>query len=117
MAEYRSGHYAEADAALLAVARLGNDNHLSGTSAFYRAMCLFRQGKEAEARKLATEAVAKMRPLPADPKNPLAGNADHDDLIRWLADKEARAMIKFAEAPPPGGGERQEMKSAPPPQP
>src|SRR5439155_9396456 len=46
MAEYRSGHYAAADAALLAASRLGNKNyHVSGTSAFYRAMSLFRQGK------------------------------------------------------------------------
>ena len=36
-------------------------------------MSLFRQGKPDEARKLATDAAAKMRPLPKDEKNPLAG--------------------------------------------
>ena len=42
-----------------------------------------------------------MKPLPADEQNPLAGNADHDDLILWLAYKEAKAMIKFDAALPP----------------
>ena len=62
-------------------------------------MSLFRQGKADEARKLATAAAAKMKPLPADEQNPLAGGADHDDLILWLAYKEAKAMIKFDAAP------------------
>jgi hypothetical protein len=78
-----------------------NDPHVTGTSAFYRAMSLFRQGKKDEARQLATEAAAKMKPLPADDKNPLAGGAEHDDLILWLACKEAKALIKFDAAPPP----------------
>ena len=71
MAEYRSGHYAAADAALLAASELGkNIDYVSGTTAFYRAMSLFRQGKESEARKLASEAFAEMKPLPADEKFP-----------------------------------------------
>ena len=61
---------------------------------------MFRQGKEDEARKLAAEAAAKMKPLPKDEKNPLAGNATPDDLILWLAYKEARALIQFDAAPP-----------------
>jgi hypothetical protein len=32
---------------------------------------VFRQGKETQARKLATEAAVKMKPLPKDEKNPL----------------------------------------------
>ena len=76
MAEYRSGHFAEADAALIAAAKGDENNpHVAGTSALYRAMSLFRQGKEDEARKLATAAAAKMKPLPKDEKDPLAGNA------------------------------------------
>src|SRR5262249_17227820 len=47
MAEYRSGHFAEADAALIAARHFG----LTGTGAFYRAMSLFRQGKVNEVRK------------------------------------------------------------------
>jgi hypothetical protein len=99
MAEYRAGHFLEADAALLAAANGDKDNsHVVGTSAFYRAISLFRQGKEKEARQLAIEAAAAMKPLPTDEKNPLANNAGHDDLIVWLAYKEARALIKFEPA-------------------
>jgi hypothetical protein len=69
----------------LAVAR-----YVTGTSPFYRAMSLFRQGHEQAARKLAIGAAAKMKPLPRDENNPLAGDPDHDDLILWLAYKEQR---------------------------
>jgi serine/threonine-protein kinase len=107
MAEYRSGHFAEADAALLAAAKSApNSPWVAGTSSLYRAMSLFRQGKEDAARKLAAEAAAaaRMRPLPKDEKNPLAGNATPEDLILWLAYKEAKALIKFEAAPAPPGG-------------
>jgi hypothetical protein len=40
-----------------------------------------------------------MKPPPADPENPLAGNTTHDDLVLWLACKEAKAMIPSG-APP-----------------
>jgi tetratricopeptide (TPR) repeat protein len=101
MAEYRCGHFAEADTALTAAMNAAT-KHLtvSNTSAFYRAMSLFRQGKTDEARKLATEAAAKMKPLPLDEKNPLAGGAGHNELVMWLAYKEAKAMIPFDAAPP-----------------
>ena len=39
--------------------------------------------------------------LPKDENNPLAGDADHDDLILWLAYKEAKATIKFEAVTPP----------------
>jgi thiol-disulfide isomerase/thioredoxin len=58
-------------------------------------MSLFRQGKENEARQLALEAVSWMKPLPTDEKNPLAGKADTNDLILWLAYKEAKALLQF----------------------
>ena len=64
-------------------------------------MSLFRQGKRDEGRKLATEAVARMKPLPADENNPLAEGIDDGDLIMWLAYKEAKAMLPFDAAPPP----------------
>ena len=100
MAEYRSGNDAAADRALLAAAKAGpNDPQVTGISSFFRAMSLFRQGKKDEARKLAIAAAAKMKPLPADEQNPLAGNAGRDDLILWLAYKEAKAMIRFDAAP------------------
>jgi hypothetical protein len=102
MAEYRRGNYASAEEGLLAAEKAGaNNRYVTGTSPFYRAMSLFRQGNQEEARKLAIAAAAKMKPLPKDENNPLAGDADHDDLILWLAYREAKAMIKFEAAPPP----------------
>jgi serine/threonine-protein kinase len=102
MAEYRSRRYEAADAALLAASRLGNNNyHVWVTTAFYRAMNLFRLGKKDEAHKLATEAVAKMKPLPVDEKKLLDRESGHDDLILWLAYKEAKALIKFEAAARP----------------
>jgi WD40 repeat protein/serine/threonine protein kinase len=101
MAEYRSGNYAEADAALLSAERLGKDSyHVSVTSAYYRAMSQFRQGREAEARDLAARTAVKMKPLPADDKKPLADNASADDLVVWMAHKEAKALIPFEREPP-----------------
>jgi WD40 repeat protein/tetratricopeptide (TPR) repeat protein len=107
MAEYRSGNDAPADLALLAAAKAGPTNpHATGTSAFFRAMSLFRQGKKDEARKLAIAAAAKMEPLPKDENNPLAnltappgGGDTQEYLIMWLAYKEAKALIKFDAAP------------------
>ena len=62
-------------------------------------MSLFRQGKNDEARKLALAAAAKMKPLLKDEQNPLANIAIPDDLILWLAYKEAKAMLKFEATP------------------
>ena len=73
--------------------------YVSVTSAWYRAMSLFRQGQEALAHKLATETVAKMRPLPTDEKNPLGDKDNADDLILWMAFKEAKVLIRFDAAP------------------
>ncbi len=96
MAEYRSGNDAAANEALLAAAKAGkNSAWVTGISAFYRAMSLFRLGKPDEARQLAIAAAVKMRPLPADEQNPLANNAHYNDLILWLAYKEAKTMIQF----------------------
>src|SRR5262249_46909824 len=101
MAEYRSGHFAAADSALTAAMQAGkNNSHIAGTSAFYLAMSLFRQGNKDEARKIATEAAAKMKPLPKDEKHPMAEGADADDLILWLAYKEAKALLGFDDPKP-----------------
>jgi hypothetical protein len=40
-----------------------------------------------------------MKPLPTDEQNPLAGDYSADNLILWLAYKEAKAMIEFDAAP------------------
>ena len=96
MAEYRSGHDAGAQEALLAAANADPSNpQVTGTAAFYRAMSLFRQGKHDEARKLALAAAAKIKPLPKDEQNPWANDALPDDLIPWLVYKEAKAILKF----------------------
>jgi tetratricopeptide (TPR) repeat protein len=111
MAEYRSGNHAAAEEALRAAAKAGPNNpHVTGTAAFYQAMSLFRQGKKVAARKLAISAAVKMKPLPADEKNPLTnvaapvgGGDSQEYLILWLAHKEAKALIKFEAAPRPKG--------------
>lgn len=41
-----------------------------------------------------------MKPVPKGGRNPLADKADPDDLILWLAYKEAKALIQ-RDAPPP----------------
>jgi hypothetical protein len=105
MAEYRSGNDAAANQALLAAANAGSGNpHVAGISSFYRAMSLFRQSQREEARKVAMAATATMKPLPKDENNPLAGITNlnsWDDLILWLAYKEAKAVIQFDGAPIP----------------
>ena len=102
MAEYRGGNHVAADQALIAAAKAGAANpHVTSISAFYRAMSLFRQGKADEARELVVEAAAKMRPPPADEDNPLAGGASHDDLVAWLAHREATRLIQLDTAPSP----------------
>ena len=100
IAEYRNGHFAEADAALSAAAARGKAiGYVVVASGFFRAMSLYRKGQEDEALKLAAAAASAMRPLPKDEKNPLAGNLGHDDLIVWMAYKEARALMKWEPAP------------------
>ena len=71
-------------------------------------MVLFRQGKTDLARNLATEAALKMKPLPVDEQKPMADGADHNDLIMWLAYKEAKAMIQL-DAPRRAGAGPHEM--------
>ncbi len=110
MAEYRSGRFQEADAALNAVAGMMNPKTyrpgvIQGTADFYRAMSLFQLDRQDEARALVTATEAKMKPFPADEKNPLA-QVDHDDLILWLAYKEAQALLKSTDDPAPDGAKQ-----------
>jgi hypothetical protein len=102
IAEYRSGNAAAAAKTLLAAAEAKKSAPQAdevGISAFYRALCLFALGKPEEARSLASAAAAKMKPLPADEQNPLAGVGYVDDMTLWLAYKEAKATIHFEAAP------------------
>jgi hypothetical protein len=43
-----------------------------------------------------------MKPLPAADQNPLAGGANADDLILWLACIETKGLIPFDVAPAAG---------------
>jgi tetratricopeptide (TPR) repeat protein len=99
MAEYRSGNFAAAEQALrTAIAGGKSYSKIMGVSPFYLAMSLFKQGKQDEARKQIISAWATMTPLPADAENPLAGNVDHDQLITWMAYKEARSLVKIEQS-------------------
>ncbi|HEV2211087.1 MAG TPA: serine/threonine-protein kinase [Verrucomicrobiae bacterium] len=107
MAEYRAGHYPEADKALGAVAATASSRdkdtsaRIEGVAGFYRAMSLFRQGREADAQALFAAAEATMKPLPADERKPTLSEADQDNFILWLAYKEARALRNPAKTQTP----------------
>jgi hypothetical protein len=113
MAEYSSGHFAEADATLTTAMDAGKSNpHVAGTSAFYSAMCLFRQGKPDEARKLAIADVARMKPLP-NRRTESAGQRcllRRPDCVAGLQGSECLDQVRGS--PAAEGGERQEMKPA-----
>ena len=105
MAEYRNSNYLAADRMLRAAELPGQNTWRPeirvGTAKFYRAMSLFRQGQGSEARQLFTEAEATMKPLPAADHWPLTDGADHDDLILWLACREAKAVLTPSQASSP----------------
>lgn len=63
-------------------------------------MCLSQQGSDDEARALSTATTAKRKRLPADERNAFPANTNHNDLILWLAYKEAKALIGSQETPP-----------------
>ena len=99
MAEYRQGHGAEAGEPLLAAdkgAEHSSRSHrpfIQGTARFYRAMSLYQQGNPTEARQLFSEAAAAMKPVPSNENNLLAAGANQDDLVLWLAYKEAKTLL------------------------
>jgi serine/threonine protein kinase/tetratricopeptide (TPR) repeat protein len=110
LAEYRNGQYAAAERPLTIAEQTAGDNpvfsvglqhQIQGTARLYRAMSLFRQDKVEEARKLFSQAEAQMPPLSKDESKPFVDGkpASHDDLIWWLAYKEARALIEGPSAP------------------
>lgn len=99
MAEYRSGHYQEAENALSAVAGMvGPKTYRPGTiqttADCYRAMSLFQLGRKDEARALLTTTGAEIKTSPAHEKKPLAEKGtDHNDLVLWLAYREAKGLL------------------------
>ena len=102
---------AAADEALLAAAKAGPNNpSVTGTSAFYRAMSLFRQGKPDEARKLATAAAAKMKPLPSRRAEPAGRRCQprRPDPVAGLQGSEGPDQVR--RGPAAEGGKREEMR-------
>jgi tetratricopeptide (TPR) repeat protein len=105
MAEYRSGHYPQAEQALVAVAKTASSQdkdtraRIEGVACLYRAMSLFRQGKETDAQALFSATEATMKPLPADEQKLTFSEASQDNFILWLAYKEARALLTHSVSP------------------
>ncbi len=101
MAQYRNGNYPSADialsAAVLTASSVTGDEsaqaRVENTARFYRAMCLLQQGKPTEARELFTATEAAMTPVPADDETAVIVEAQHDNVILWLAYKEAKALL------------------------
>ncbi|PHR97024.1 MAG: hypothetical protein COA78_28070, partial [Blastopirellula sp.] len=118
MAEHRNGNYTQADETLAGAVTLAASfenkklrSRIETTANFYRTMSLFQQGKPDEARTLFTATEAKMKPLPADEKNPFVNDENHNDLIMWLAYKEAKALL--AEFGTPGTTSDPDEESSP----
>jgi hypothetical protein len=96
MAEYRNSQYAAADATLAAAEQSSGGPLIEKTSQLYRLMSLFKQGRQDEAIKQLGEVEARMPPLPADETKPLLDGraASADELILWLAYREAKALLQ-----------------------
>jgi tetratricopeptide (TPR) repeat protein len=93
IAEYRNGQYAAAEGTLAVPEQMAvGDDYLQGTARLFRAMSLFRLDRLEEARRLVSQAEAQMPPLPKDESKPMV--VSHDNLIWWLAYKEAKALIE-----------------------
>ncbi len=102
MAEYRRGRFAEALEILDPLTEHSTvSDPFAGAASFFETMSLARLGRSAEARTNFMAASKAMRPLPADPANPLVGGASADDLIVWLAYREAREMLGPVASPSP----------------
>jgi tetratricopeptide (TPR) repeat protein len=104
MAQYRSGSFDEAQMSLAPLLDSQKKNlHIVGTAGFFQAMTLFRQGRTGEGTHRATITTQGMKPLPLDDRNPFADSANADDVIVWLAYKEAKQLIGFDATPDRSG--------------
>ena len=90
IALYRAEKFSEADEVL--AGEKSNGGMIGGMVSFFRAMALFRHGDEAAARELFTVAKEKMQPIPEENKVQ-PEKTDHNQLIVWLAYREADALI------------------------
>ena len=98
MAEYREGHYLAAEATLAAALQSSGDPLIEKTSQLFRAMSLFQQGRQDEARERLGEIEARMAPGPADAgKPPRDGEqAAADERILRLVHREAGSLLQAA---------------------
>ena len=101
MAQYRNGQFAEAVESLTNPENpelVGRTTRIKAIADVYHTMCLVQQDKLVEARAVFRSAEVEMPPFPADEENPLGGTeSNQDDLVLWLAYKEARAQIQLSE--------------------
>ena len=97
LAEYRQGNYLAANEEFDVVEKLSNriSFHAINAAGFFHAMSLFRQGKTADARRLFAKSETQMRNLPIHENLALANGATTNNIIVWLAYKEAKAMIQI----------------------
>jgi WD40 repeat protein len=104
MAEYRAGNQTAAEQMLLRCEETAKEYatrnarlqpYIEGPARLFRAMILFRRGQETEARQLFAEAVSQMPPLPVDDRQVLINGADQDDLVFWIAYREAKALLRM----------------------
>ena len=101
MAEYRQGNFPAADAALLAAGAGAEKSSrkqrpfMQGAAKFFRVMSFLQQQQRTQAEQIFNDTVATMKPAP-DTACLLVGGANQDDLVLWLAWKEAAAALEAA---------------------
>jgi tetratricopeptide (TPR) repeat protein len=103
IAEYRAGNEVAAEQALMLAEESAEEStngkpkvrpYIEGTARLFRAMILLRHGKDAEAQSLFRTAAAEMPGLPVDDGQVLLNGPTQDDMIFWLAYKEAKALLQ-----------------------
>jgi hypothetical protein len=103
MAEFRAGNDAAAEAAFLRAEQASKTGNwhprlrpfILVPCRFYRAMILFRQGKEPAAKTLFEEALAEMPPIPENADRTLPIRVNQDTLLCWLSHRETGALLKI----------------------
>ena len=102
MANYRSRDFQESENALNRAEpmsqyfegwQLAYKQHFDITIRFLRSMILFHNGKRQQARELFAQAELDMKPLPVDPRQVFESASAFDDIMVWLAYKEARELL------------------------
>ena len=96
MIEYRSGLYTNADQDLAIAGQPATESrYVLPTAGFFRAMCLYRENRPAEARQAFAQAESQMPAYPKGSNRPLVAGkaASHDIVIVWLACREAKSLL------------------------